>query len=224
MEHREKPSTEAHEPERRSTDHDPETIAAEADISPKNPPDEHPARTTTPASKAPEPQLGSMPAGWESRLTDDGKVYYIDHNRKTTTWLDPRNHDAGTVTVGLPSGWEISQTEQGRTYFIDHNTRTTTWLDPRNHNTGTVIVGLPSGWEIRQTKNGRTYFIDHRTRMTTWEDPRSTNAQVQGDPVAKPDDLSCGMRSGETQNGRMSLEGPNSANRAMASSPLCAKL
>lgn len=78
------------------------------------------------------------------------------------------------------------------------------------------MVGLPSGWEISQTKSGRMYFIDHHTRTTTWEDPRSTNTQAEEDPVAKPDDLSSVMGSGETQKGRTSLEDLNSPNRAMA--------
>ena len=222
MERREKPCTDALEPERRSTE--PETLAAEADSAHENPPDQHPTPTTTPAPETPEPQLNSLPPGWESRLADNGEVYFIDHNRRTTTWLDPRKSDAQKVSVNLPIGWEISQTEEGRTYFIDHNTKITTWLDPRDHNGGTLTVGLPNGWDIGQTKSGRTYFIDHRTRTTTWEDPRSTDTQGQEDPVPKADDLSSGMGSGETRNGRTTLEGPNSPNRSMASSPVRAKL
>ena len=220
MENREKPYTEALEPERRSTD--PERLAAEAD---ENPPDQHPNSTTTPVPKAPEPQLTPMPPGWESRLADDGKVYFVDHNRRTTTWLDPRKSESRKLSVELPNGWETAQAEKGRTYFIDHNTKTTTWLDPRNHDAaGTLKVGLPSGWEISQTKSGRTYFIDHHTKTTTWEDPRSTNTQAQEDPVPKPEDLPSGMGNGETRDERTTLEGPNSPDRPMASSPSRAKL
>ena len=222
MEHREKLCTDALEPERRATD--PETLAAEADGAHENPPGQHPSPTTTPAPKAPEPQLSSMPPGWESRLADDGKVYFVDHNRKVTTWLDPRKSDARNLSVDLPNGWEIRQVEEGRVYFVDHNTKTTTWLDPRNYDAGTLTDGLPNGWEMSQTKSGRLYFIDHRTRTTTWEDPRSTNTQAPEDPVPKLDDLLSGMGSGETQNEETSLEGPNSPNRPMASSPLLAKL
>ncbi|KAI9268720.1 hypothetical protein BY458DRAFT_511338 [Sporodiniella umbellata] len=35
-------------------------------------------------------QLGSLPSGWEMRLTSTGRVYFVDHNTKTTTWDDPR--------------------------------------------------------------------------------------------------------------------------------------
>ena len=222
MEHREKPRVNTLETEQHSID--PETPATEADGAHENPPDQYPSPTTTPAPKSPEPQLSLMPPGWESRLTDDGKVYFVDHSRRTTMWLDPRKSGTRKLSADMPNGWEISQAEEGRTYFIDHNTRTTTWLDPCTHDAGTLAVGLPNGWQISQTKSGRTYFIDHHTRTTTWDDPRSTDTQAQEDPVPKPDGLPSGMGSGETQNGRTSSEGPDSLNGPMASSPLRAKL
>jgi WW domain len=33
----------------------------------------------------------SLPAGWEMATDSDGKVFYIDHNTKQTTWVDPRD-------------------------------------------------------------------------------------------------------------------------------------
>ncbi|KAI8866511.1 HECT-domain-containing protein [Ramicandelaber brevisporus] len=35
-------------------------------------------------------QLGPLPSGWEMRLTAQGRVYYVDHHTKTTSWDDPR--------------------------------------------------------------------------------------------------------------------------------------
>lgn len=34
--------------------------------------------------------MGPLPEGWEMSVTDTGQLYFIDHNEKTTTWLDPR--------------------------------------------------------------------------------------------------------------------------------------
>ncbi|EIW81058.1 HECT-domain-containing protein [Coniophora puteana RWD-64-598 SS2] len=34
--------------------------------------------------------LGPLPSGWEMRLTSTGRVYFVDHNTRTTTWDDPR--------------------------------------------------------------------------------------------------------------------------------------
>lgn len=32
-----------------------------------------------------------LPDGWDVAKDFDGKIYYIDHNTKKTTWLDPRD-------------------------------------------------------------------------------------------------------------------------------------
>ena len=34
--------------------------------------------------------LGPLPAGWEVRHTATGRVYYVDHNNRTTQFTDPR--------------------------------------------------------------------------------------------------------------------------------------
>lgn len=31
-----------------------------------------------------------LPEGWEMRFTVEGIPYYVDHKRKTTTYIDPR--------------------------------------------------------------------------------------------------------------------------------------
>ncbi|GAV99952.1 ubiquitin-protein ligase [Lentinula edodes] len=31
-----------------------------------------------------------LPSGWEMRLTSTGRVYFVDHNTRTTSWDDPR--------------------------------------------------------------------------------------------------------------------------------------
>lgn len=32
-----------------------------------------------------------LPEGWDFAQDYDGKVYFIDHNSKKTTWIDPRD-------------------------------------------------------------------------------------------------------------------------------------
>ncbi|KAL2016390.1 hypothetical protein VTK56DRAFT_3812 [Thermocarpiscus australiensis] len=95
------------------------------------------------------PGTGELPPGWEQRWTPEGRPYFVDHNTRTTTWVDPRrqqyirmyggqNNASGTIQqqpvsqLGpLPSGWEMRLTNTARVYFVDHNTKTTTWDDPR---------------------------------------------------------------------------------------------
>jgi uncharacterized protein YbdZ (MbtH family) len=53
----------------------------------------------------------------------NGRLYFVDHNSKQTTWADPRP---------LPAGWEQRQDKNtGRMYYIDHVNRSTAWVDPR---------------------------------------------------------------------------------------------
>uniref|UniRef100_A0A3Q3A758 Membrane associated guanylate kinase, WW and PDZ domain containing 1b n=1 Tax=Kryptolebias marmoratus TaxID=37003 RepID=A0A3Q3A758_KRYMA len=40
-----------------------------------------------------EDPLGPLPDNWEMAYTENGEVYFIDHNTKTTSWLDPRSLD-----------------------------------------------------------------------------------------------------------------------------------
>ncbi|KAJ2891994.1 hypothetical protein MKZ38_010460 [Zalerion maritima] len=99
---------------------------------------------------ATSPGSGELPPGWEQRWTPEGRPYFVDHNTRTTTWVDPRrqqyirmygpgqSNSNGTIQqqpvsqLGpLPSGWEMRLTNTARVYFVDHNTKTTTWDDPR---------------------------------------------------------------------------------------------
>ena len=34
--------------------------------------------------------LGPLPSGWEMRITNTGRIYFVDHTSKITTWDDPR--------------------------------------------------------------------------------------------------------------------------------------
>ncbi|XP_059939565.1 NEDD4-like E3 ubiquitin-protein ligase WWP2 [Mesoplodon densirostris] len=154
------------------------------------------------AAQAPD----ALPAGWEQRELPNGRVYYVDHNTKTTTWERP-----------LPPGWEKRTDPRGRFYYVDHNTRTTTWQRPtaeyvrnyeqwqsqRNQLQGAMqhfsqrflyqssgastdhdpLGPLPPGWEKRQD-NGRVYYVNHNTRTTQWEDPR-TQGMIQ-EPALPP--------------------------------------
>ena len=40
---------------------------------------------------------GPLPAGWEERYTPEGRPYYVDHNTRTTTWVDPRRFVLGLL-------------------------------------------------------------------------------------------------------------------------------
>ncbi|KAM9265820.1 protein KIBRA isoform 3-T3 [Cariama cristata] len=69
-----------------------------------------------------------LPEGWEEARDYDGKVYYIDHGSRTTSWVDPRDRYTKPLTFAdcisdeLPLGWEEAYDPQVGVYYIDHNT------------------------------------------------------------------------------------------------------
>ncbi|KAM6132526.1 LOW QUALITY PROTEIN: protein WWC2 [Pterocles gutturalis] len=77
-----------------------------------------------------------LPDGWEEARDYDGKVFYIDHNSKQTSWIDPRDRltkplsFADCVGDELPWGWEAAYDPHG-VYYIDHINQTTQIEDPR---------------------------------------------------------------------------------------------
>ncbi|XP_065064994.1 E3 ubiquitin-protein ligase Itchy-like [Rhopilema esculentum] len=84
-----------------------------------------------PAPPATNDPLGPLPPGWEKRVHDSGRVYFVDHNTRQTQWEDPRTTGILGSAQPLPAGWEMRYTPEGLPYFVDHNTRTTTFTDPR---------------------------------------------------------------------------------------------
>ncbi|XP_068549544.1 NEDD4-like E3 ubiquitin-protein ligase WWP2 isoform X2 [Anas acuta] len=90
--------------------------------------------------------LGPLPPGWEKRQ-DNGRVYYVNHNTRTTQWEDPRTQ--GMIQEPpLPPGWEMKYTNEGVRYFVDHNTRTTTFKDPRpGFESGSKQGGSPGAYD-----------------------------------------------------------------------------
>jgi hypothetical protein len=40
-------------------------------------------------SKATDPNPEYLPFGWEKRMLANGRIYYVDHNTRTTSWRSP---------------------------------------------------------------------------------------------------------------------------------------
>ncbi|CAL8393969.1 unnamed protein product [Boreogadus saida] len=78
-----------------------------------------------------------LPAGWEEARDYDGRVFFIDHNTRQTSWIDPRDRITKPLTfadcVGdeLPLGWEVVYDQQVGLYYIDHINKTTQIENPR---------------------------------------------------------------------------------------------
>ncbi|KDR73441.1 hypothetical protein GALMADRAFT_141934 [Galerina marginata CBS 339.88] len=133
---------------------------ATSTTSPSQPSQPPAAITTNTATTA---GSGSLPNGWEERYTPEGRPYYVDHNTRTTTWVDPRRQTI--IRVMGPNG-------QG------------SGLQPQ---TISQLGPLPSGWEMRLTSTARVYFVDHNTKTTTWDDPRLPSTLDSNVPQYKRD-------------------------------------
>ncbi|XP_074692023.1 membrane-associated guanylate kinase, WW and PDZ domain-containing protein 1 isoform X13 [Strix aluco] len=112
--------------------------------------------TTEPSQNLPqylppsaEDNLGPLPENWEMAYTENGEVYFIDHNTKTTSWLDPRclnkqqkpleeceDDEEGVHTeeldseLELPAGWEKIEDPVYGVYYVDHINRKTQYENP----------------------------------------------------------------------------------------------
>uniref|UniRef100_A0A9J8DKP4 Membrane-associated guanylate kinase, WW and PDZ domain-containing protein 1 n=1 Tax=Cyprinus carpio carpio TaxID=630221 RepID=A0A9J8DKP4_CYPCA len=80
-------------------------------------------------------ELGPLPDNWEMAYTEKGEVYFIDHNTKTTSWLDPRLAKKAKPPEEckeneLPYGWEKIDDPVYGTYYVDHINRRTQFENP----------------------------------------------------------------------------------------------
>jgi len=113
---------------------------------------------------ATSPGSGELPPGWEQRWTPEGRPYFVDHNTRTTTWVDPRRQ------------------QYIRMYGGQNNANGQIQQQPVSQ-----LGPLPSGWEMRLTNTARVYFVDHNTKTTTWDDPRLPSSLDQNVPQYKRD-------------------------------------
>ncbi|XP_065605608.1 membrane-associated guanylate kinase, WW and PDZ domain-containing protein 1 isoform X10 [Cyrtonyx montezumae] len=99
--------------------------------------------TTEPSQSLPqylppsaEDNLGPLPENWEMAYTENGEVYFIDHNTKTTSWLDPRCLNKQQKPLEeceddeLPAGWEKIEDPVYGVYYVDHINRKTQYENP----------------------------------------------------------------------------------------------
>ncbi|XP_031423337.1 membrane-associated guanylate kinase, WW and PDZ domain-containing protein 1b isoform X9 [Clupea harengus] len=129
---------------------------ATRDNVPSSAPSSAPSSTTDgPPQPHPQPHhppeedpLGPIPDNWEMAYTENGEVYFIDHNTKTTSWIDPRCLDKP------PKPLEECEDDEGvHTEELDNE------------------LELPTGWEKIEDPVYGVYYVDHINRKTQYENP-----------------------------------------------------
>ncbi|MCI4389998.1 hypothetical protein PGIGA_G00117520 [Pangasianodon gigas] len=103
---------------------------------------------THPSHPTDEDPLGPLPENWEMAYTENGEVYFIDHNTKTTSWIDPRCLDKPQKPLE-----ECDDDEGVHTEELDND------------------LELPSGWERIDDPVYGVYYVDHINRKTQYENP-----------------------------------------------------
>ncbi|XP_046889406.1 pleckstrin homology domain-containing family A member 7 isoform X3 [Hypomesus transpacificus] len=76
----------------------------------------------------------TLPEHWSYGVCKDGRVFFVNDETHTTTWLHPRTaepvNSGHMIRSDLPRGWEEGFTDEGASYFLNHNQRATTFLHP----------------------------------------------------------------------------------------------
>ncbi|XP_039539830.1 pleckstrin homology domain-containing family A member 7 isoform X3 [Pimephales promelas] len=76
----------------------------------------------------------TLPENCSYGVCKDGRVFFIDDESCTTTWIHPLTgepvNSGHMIRSDLPTGWEEGFTKEGASFFIDHNQRTTTFIHP----------------------------------------------------------------------------------------------
>ncbi|KAA0721114.1 Membrane-associated guanylate kinase, WW and PDZ domain-containing protein 2 [Triplophysa tibetana] len=125
-----------------SSEHEDKSTEASGEMPntcPSETPPDAPKEESEPPESPPKPdendELGPLPDNWEMAYTEKGEVYFIDHNTKTTSWLDPRLAKKAKPPEEckeneLPYGWEKIDDPIYGTYYVDHINRRTQFENP----------------------------------------------------------------------------------------------
>ncbi|XP_048683472.1 pleckstrin homology domain-containing family A member 5 isoform X18 [Caretta caretta] len=69
-------------------------------------------------------RLCSLPGNWSYGISQGGRLFFINEEAKSTTWLHPHTGEAVITghrrSADLPTGWEEAYTFEGARYYIKY--------------------------------------------------------------------------------------------------------
>ncbi|XP_030632264.1 membrane-associated guanylate kinase, WW and PDZ domain-containing protein 1b [Chanos chanos] len=143
-----------------------------------------------------EDPLGPLPDNWEMAYTENGEVYFIDHNTKTTSWIDPRcldkpqkpleecEDDEGVHTeeldneLELPTGWEKIDDPVYGVYYVDHINRKTQYENP--------ILEAKRKKQLEQQQPPEEWIEEHSSAGAPLASYASNHQETYRDPQSAP--------------------------------------
>uniref|UniRef100_A0A7N6BXX8 E3 ubiquitin-protein ligase n=1 Tax=Anabas testudineus TaxID=64144 RepID=A0A7N6BXX8_ANATE len=125
-------------------------------------------------------QLPPLPPGWEERQDNLGRIYYVNHERRTTQWLRPTVDSDLETQRRQNNNMEVEHAFIARRQISDPDENVT------RESPEVILIhflqiciclllptttGLPPGWEEKWDSKGRRYYVNHNTQTTTWTRP-----------------------------------------------------
>lgn len=115
--------------------------------------------------------IGELPPRWEVRRNNNGTVYYVDHNTRSTTWKKPppitKTDDleslaCAVIALPLPPQWEARRSGNDSIYLhnVDNGESTAClWNDPlpASFRSPTTLTPIPRGWQ-QEVEDGKLLF------------------------------------------------------------------
>ncbi|CAL8102741.1 unnamed protein product [Orchesella dallaii] len=184
-----------------------------------------------------------LPEGYETRITEQGQVYFYHVSSGTSSWYHPgvpKELAPGHNFGALPPGWEQRSTPSGKPYFVDHNSRTTHFTDPRlirglSVHSGVLStiprggIGSPpnlssssSSSSTPQTPSGQTSRHSQNNNSTSNNNHSNSNGHHQSSSAsptgpAAPVSSSRSSRSNRRESQPLSSRDPNTASSSSSS-------
>ncbi|XP_068859640.1 pleckstrin homology domain-containing family A member 5 isoform X5 [Aphelocoma coerulescens] len=108
-------------------------------------------------------RLRALPGSWSYGISQGGRVFFINEEAKSTTWLHPLTGEAVITghrrSADLPTGWEEAYTFEGARYYV--NVPTSCWDDsPGGVVMARVIIwGKQTPVKLRRCKSQKKIMV-----------------------------------------------------------------
>ncbi|XP_026166338.1 pleckstrin homology domain-containing family A member 7-like isoform X3 [Mastacembelus armatus] len=139
----------------------------------------------------------TLPEHWSYGVCGDGRVFFINDETRSTTWLHPRSgepvNSGHMIRSDLPRGWEEGFTNEGASFFINHNQRATTFCHPVTgqispDNVDFILQDQPQGARMMSKSAGEqlsSTTVSEASTAITSSTVDSTSASKGSRPITK---------------------------------------